>query len=146
MPAPLLDRRDLEFMLYELFDVEQCLSRERYSDHNRETIDAALDVSQAIAEKYFLPYRQKVDTHQPTFDGEKVQMIPEIQQALDAVIEAGLASPGADYELGGMQLPALATSAVFAYLNAAGSTTMGYIGLTNANANLIEAIVVQQMP
>lgn len=139
MPAPLLDRRDLEFMLYELFDVEQCLSRERYSDHNRETIDAALDVSQAIAEKYFLPYRQKVDTHQPTFDGEKVQMIPEIQRALDAVIEAGLASPGADYELGGMQLPALATSAVFAYLNAAGSTTMGYIGLTNANANLIEA-------
>lgn len=139
MPAPLLDRRDLEFMLYEVFDVEACLTRERYSDHNRETIDAALDVAQAIAENYFLPIRQKVDTNQPTFDGEHVQMIPEIKQALDAVIEAGLASPGADYEVGGMQLPALATSAASAYLNAAASTTMGYIGLTNANANLIDA-------
>ncbi len=139
MPAPLLDRRDLEFMLYEVFDVESGLTRERYSDHNRETIDAALDVAETIAEKYFLPFRQKIDTNQPTFDGEKVQMIPEIKQALDAVIEAGLASPGADYEMGGMQLPPLATSAVFAYLNAAGSTTMGYIGLTSANANLIEA-------
>ena len=139
MPAPLLDRRDLEFMLYEVFDVESSLTRERYSDHNRETIDAALDVAETIAEKYFLPFRQKIDTNQPTFDGEKVQMIPEIKQALDAVIEAGLASPGADYEMGGMQLPPLATSAVYAYLNAAGSTTMGYIGLTSANANLIEA-------
>jgi butyryl-CoA dehydrogenase len=126
-------------MLYEVFDVESGLTRERYSDHNRETIDAALDVAETIAEKYFLPFRQKIDTNQPTFDGEKVQMIPEIKQALDAVIEAGLASPGADYEMGGMQLPPLATSAVFAYLNAAGSTTMGYIGLTSANANLIEA-------
>ena len=139
MPAPLLSRRDLEFMLYEVFDVESTLTRERYSDHNKETIDAALDVAQAIAEKYFLPIRQKVDTHQPTFDGEKVQMIPEIKVALDAVIEAGLASPGADYEVGGMQLPALATAATGAYLNAAASTTMGYIGLTNANANLIDA-------
>ncbi len=139
MPAPLLDRRDLEFMLYEVFDVEASLSRERYCDHNRETIDAAMDVAETVAEKYFLPYRQKIDTHQPTFDGKQVQMIPEIRQANDAVIQAGLASPGADYEVGGMQLPALAASAVFAYLNAAGSTAMGYIGLTNANANLIDA-------
>lgn len=139
MPAPLLDRRDIEFMLYEVFDLESSLSRERYCDHNRETIDAALDVAQSIAEKYFLPVRQKIDTHQPTFDGKQVQMIPEIKQALDAVIDAGLAFPGADYEVGGMQLPPLAVSAVTAYLTAAGSTTMGYIGLSNANANLIDA-------
>jgi butyryl-CoA dehydrogenase len=139
MVAPLLNRRDLEFMLYELFDVESMASRERYADHNRETIDAALDTAQAVAEKYFLPYRQKVDTHQPTFDGQHVDMIPEIKVALDAVVASGLASPGADYELGGMQLPALATAVSSAYLSAAGSTTMGYIGLTNANANLIDA-------
>ena len=144
MAAPLLSRRDLEFMIYELFDVESTLTRERYSDHNRETIDAALDVAQAIAEKYFLPIRQKVDTNQPTFDGQKVQMIPEIKTALDAVIEAGLASPGADYEVGGMQLPALATAGTGAYLNAAASTTMGYIGLSNANANLIDAHGTEQ--
>ena len=139
MAAPILDRRDLEFMLYELFDVESMSSRGRYADHNRETINAAMDTAQAVAEKYFLPIRQKVDTHQPTFDGEKVQMIPEIKPALDAVIESGLAFPGADYEVGGMQLPALAAAATGAYLNAVGSTTMGYIGLTNANTNLIAA-------
>jgi butyryl-CoA dehydrogenase len=139
MPAPLLDRRDLEFLLYELFDVESMAQRERYADHNRETINAALDTSQAVAEKYFLPIRQKVDTNEPTFDGQEVHMIPEIKVALDAVVEAGLTAPGADYELGGMQLPAVAAAVSSAYLSAAGSTTVGYIGLTNANANLIEA-------
>lgn len=139
MPAPLLDRRDLEFLLYELFDVESMAQRERYADHNRETINAALDTSQAVAEKYFLPIRQKVDTNEPTFDGQEVHMIPEIKVALDAVVEAGLTAPGADYELGGMQLPAVAAAVSSAYLSAAGSTTVGYIGLTNANANLIQA-------
>jgi alkylation response protein AidB-like acyl-CoA dehydrogenase len=139
MPAPLLSERDLEFMLYELFDAESLTERERYSDHNRETFDAAIAISKTVAEKYFLPIRQKVDTHQPTFDGQKVVMIPEIKVALDAVIEAGLASPVADYELGGMQLPAIVAAVSGAYLSAAGSTTMGYIGLTGANANLINA-------
>ena len=139
MPAPLLDRRDLEFMLYEMFDVESMAARERYADHNRETINAAIDTSQAIAEKYLLPIRQKVDTNEPTFDGEKVQMIPEIKVALDAVSEAGLVSPSANYELGGMQLPAIAGAVASAYLTAAGSTVVGYAGLTNANANLIDA-------
>jgi alkylation response protein AidB-like acyl-CoA dehydrogenase len=139
MPAPLLDQRDLEFMLYEMFDAEALTSRERYADHNRETFDAAISTSRTVAEKYFLPIRQKVDTHQPTFDGEKVTMIPEIKVALDAVVAAGLASPIADYEMGGMQLPALVAAVSGAYLAAAGSTTMGYIGLTNANANLINA-------
>jgi hypothetical protein len=49
MAAPILDRRDLEFMLYEVFDVESMNSRERYADHNRETINAAMDTAQAKA-------------------------------------------------------------------------------------------------
>lgn len=139
MPAPLLCERDLQFMLFELFDTESLCERERYADHSRETFTAAMETARTVAEKYFLPIRQKVDTHQPTFDGEKVQMIPEIKVALDAAVEAGLGSSTANYELGGMQLPAIVASAAGAYLSAAGSVTMGYLGLTSANANLIEA-------
>lgn len=139
MVAPILDTRDLEFMLYELFDAESLTQRERYSDHSRDTFRAAMETGETVAQKYFLPIRQKVDTHQPTFDGKNVDMIPEIKVAVDAVIESGLANPTADYELGGMQLPAIVASATSSYLSAAGSTTMGYTGLTNANCNLIQA-------
>jgi alkylation response protein AidB-like acyl-CoA dehydrogenase len=139
MPAPILDQRDLEFMLYELFDSEQLCERERYSDHSRETFDAAIATGKTLAEKYFLPMQKKVDRNEPTFDGKKITMIPEIKIAVDAVIESGMASSSADFELGGMQLPPLVASVASGYLSAAGSTSMGYIGLTNANANLIDA-------
>ncbi|MGK0500692.1 MAG: butyryl-CoA dehydrogenase [Oceanicoccus sp.] len=144
MVAPILDRRDLEFMLYELFDAESMTQRPRYEDHSRETFTAAIDIAQSLAEKYLLPNRLKVDQNQPTFDGEKVQMIPEIKIALDAIVAAGLVSPSADYESGGMQLPGIVASAASGYLTAAGSTTVGYIGLTNANANLIDAYGSEQ--
>ncbi len=139
MAAPILNTRDLEFMLYELFDAEGLTQRERYADHSRETFRAAMDTAQTVAEKYFLPIRQKIDTNEPTFDGEKVTMLPEIKTAVDAVIESGLACTTASYEMGGMQLPRIVASAVSAFLTASGSTTLGYTGLTNANCNLIEA-------
>lgn len=139
MPAPILNRRDIEFFLYEMFDVESLQSRERYQDHDKETFNAAIDTAQAVAERYFLPIRQKVDANEPTFDGKNVHMIPEIKVALDAVMDAGLTCPTTDYEMGGMQLPLVAASGAFAYLSAVGSTTLGYISLTHANCNLIEA-------
>lgn len=139
MPAPILCERDLHFMLYELFDAEGLTERPRYADHSRETFNAAIDTARTIAEKYFLPIRQKVDSNEPTFEGGKVRMLPEIKIAVDAAIDAGFVSATADYELGGMQLPLTVAAAANAYLSAAGSTTMGYLSLTNANCNLIEA-------
>jgi alkylation response protein AidB-like acyl-CoA dehydrogenase len=138
MPAPILDERELEFMLYELFDAESLTQRERYSDHSRETFSAAINTARVVAEKYLVPIRQKVDTNAPEFDGERVQMIPEIKVACDAVVDSGLSAPTADYELGGMQLPLIVSNAASAYLSAAGSTLLGYTGLTAANANLID--------
>lgn len=138
MAAAIVSDRDLEFMLFELFDALKMTERERYQDHNKETFLAALDTAKAVSEKYFVPIRQKVDQNEPTFDGEKVHLIPEIKTAINAVFEAGLAAPTTDYEVGGMQLPQTVASAVSAYLSAAASTTMGYVWLTHANCNLLE--------
>lgn len=139
MSAPIINQRDIEFYLYEMFDVESLTKRERYQDHDRDTFNGAIETAKTIAEKYFLPIRQKVDSNEPTFDGEKVHMIPEIKVALDAVLDAGLAAPTSDYELGGMQMPLVAASGAFAFLSAVASTTLGYISLTHANCNLIQA-------
>jgi alkylation response protein AidB-like acyl-CoA dehydrogenase len=139
MPAPIINRRDLEFFLYEMFDVQSMTNRERYQDHDKETFNSAIDTAQTIAEKYFLPIRQKVDFNEPTFDGEKIQMLPEIKVAIDTVVKAGLSAPTSDYEMGGMQLPLVVASCAFSYLSAAASTTVGYISLTHGNCNLIEA-------
>ncbi|RPA61513.1 acyl-CoA dehydrogenase [Shewanella frigidimarina] len=139
MPATLMNERDLEFMLYELFDSEALTSRARYQDHDRQTFNEVVTTAKTIAEKYFLPIRQKLDTHQPTFDGKKVHIIPELKTAIDAVNESGIGAATADYDLGGMQLPPIIASAAASFLSVAGGVGMGYNMLTTANANLLQA-------
>jgi alkylation response protein AidB-like acyl-CoA dehydrogenase len=139
MSSELMNERDIEFMLYEFFDSESLIKRERYQDHDRQTFNEVISTAKTIAEKHFLPIRQKLDTHQPTFDGKRVHLIPELKPAIDAVIASGLSSATADYESSGMQLPPIIASAASSYLTVAGGVGLGYNMLTNANANLLEA-------
>src|SRR5690606_33859450 len=101
----LLSRRDLSFMLYDWLAVERLCERPRFADHSRETFDAVLDTSEAIAVDKFAPHNRKADLNEPTFDGERVHMIPEVAEALRAFCDAGLMAGAQDYELGGAQLP-----------------------------------------
>ncbi len=139
MSAPMLNERDIEFMLYELFNSESLNQRERYQDHDRHTFNEVINTAKAIAVKHFLPIRQKLDTEQPTFDGKNVHTLPEQKPAIDAVIESGLASATADYKYHGMQLPPIVANMAGAYLTISGGNSMGYTMLTNANANLLQA-------
>ncbi|HSQ69513.1 MAG TPA: acyl-CoA dehydrogenase [Steroidobacteraceae bacterium] len=139
MPAKLLSRRDLEFLLYEWLDVVQLCQRPRFADHARETFDAALDAAERIAEEQFLPHRRRSDLEEPEFDGDSVRLIPEIGAAWSAFAGAGLLAAAQDYELGGMQLPAVVDKACFAYFLAANVGTASYPLLTIGNANLLLA-------
>lgn len=139
MVAPLLNQRDIDFLLYEVFEVQTLTNRERYCDHSRETFDAAINTAQVVAEKYLLPIRRKVDSEEPMFENGGVIMPSVVEEAVRAIFDAGLAAAGEDYEMGGMQLPGVVAAAARAYLNAACCSVVSYAGLTEGNANLIQA-------
>ncbi|HEX4987018.1 MAG TPA: acyl-CoA dehydrogenase [Burkholderiales bacterium] len=137
MQSKLLNRRDLDFVLYELLDVGALTERERFAEHSRETFDAAIDTAAKIAEEKFAPHNRKADLDEPRFRGGKVEIIPEVREALDAFCKAGFMAAAQDFELGGMQLPWTIAQACFAWFNAANVSTAAYPFLTVANANLI---------
>jgi len=139
MPAPMINERDIEFLLYELFDSESLIARPRYQDHDRQTFSQVIETAKVLATKHFLPIRQLLDTDQPTFDGKIVHHPKELKTAFDAVVESGLPSATADYDFNGMQLPPIVACIANAYLTIAGGTGMGYSALTSANANLLQA-------
>ncbi len=144
MQSKILSRRDLEFVLYELLEVGALTGRPRYADHSRETFDAALDTCERMATELFEPHYKKNDQNEPRVfideDGsERVRIIPEVKQALDAFCQAGLMAAGQDYDLGGMQLPAVVNAACFAWFKGANVATAGYPFLTIGNANLLLA-------
>ncbi len=139
MNSPIVNRRDLDFLLYELLNVERFTERTRYGDHSRETFDAAIDTAHRLALEHFHPHNRKGDTHEPVFDGDQVSTIPEVKHALKLLAETGLMAAGQDYELGGMQLPVTIAQTCTAIFKGANVASYAYAGLTIAAANLILA-------
>ncbi|MCW2511308.1 MAG: acyl-CoA dehydrogenase [Mycobacterium sp.] len=137
MKSTLLSRRDLDFLLYEWLRVDELTKRQRFAEHSRDTFDGVLDLSEELAERYFATHNKKSDANEPTFDGTRVTVIPEVKEAIEAFAQADLIGASMDEGLGGAQLPVCVAQAAFAYVSAANVSTSGYLMLTVANANLI---------
>ncbi|WP_250005942.1 acyl-CoA dehydrogenase [Actinoplanes sp. M2I2] len=137
MASKILSRRDLDFLLYEWLDVEALTARERFAEHSRDTFDAFLDVSAEIAERDFAPHNRRSDLEEPTFDGVRVRMNPEVAAALKVFNDTGLLSATMDSSVGGLQMPHVVARACFAWFQAANIATSSYSLLTAGNANLL---------
>jgi butyryl-CoA dehydrogenase len=132
-----IDKRDLEFQLYDVFGAEDLLEHELFADHSRETFDAVIETAYRVAHDKFLPHAQKLDAHEPTFDGERVLLIPEVQEAVDAFVESGFVAGSFPAEVGGMGLPYTVAQAYMAVFYAANCSTAAYPPLTIAASNLL---------
>ncbi|MDA2950216.1 MAG: acyl-CoA dehydrogenase [Actinomycetota bacterium] len=137
MKSMLVSRSDLDFLLYDWLRIDELTKRDRFAEHSRETFDAVLELCEQLATRYFANHNKKSDANEPTFDGHRVTVIPEVKEALDAVAQADIIAMTMDQRLGGAQLPATVAQAAFAWFAAANVSTAGYLMLTMANANLL---------
>jgi len=136
--TPLIDRRNLDFVLHEMLDTPSLCGYPRFSEHGRETFDAAIAAAHDLALAKFAPHNRKSDAEEPHLVDGRVQIIPEVKLGLDAHAEAGFPAMMADAHDGGMQLPytiALVCDAMFATANVA---TAGYTMLAHGVANLLK--------
>src|SRR5438034_10241364 len=106
MRSRIVNRRDLEFQLFEVLDMDSLRERPRFAQHSRETMLDAIDTALAIAEEKDAPHNRKADEHEPTFDGQGVHLAPEVKEAHEAYIAAGRLSANEDRENRSPQLPA----------------------------------------
>lgn len=140
----LINQKDLDFLLYQVFSAEQLTQLERYQEHDKATFDSILDTARGIAADYFAPHNAKGDAQEPHFDGTQVHTIAEVKQAWQQFAQAGLLCAQHDYDQGGMQLPTLINMAANAYFMSANPATVAYSFLTAAAANLIQAFGTEQ--
>ena len=137
MPSPIINRRDLDFVLHELLDVASLTRAARFAEHSRETFDAAIDAALAIAADEFAPHNRVSDENEPRFDGERVTLIPEVGRALKAHADAGLLAACFDEAQGGMQLPSVIANACWCLCKGANIATETYATLTIGVANML---------
>ena len=78
---PLLNPRDVDFLLYEWLDVAELCDRPRYSEHSKESFDSVLDLTADIATKRFAPHYKTADANEPFVnpDGDAI-IIRNIQR------------------------------------------------------------------
>ena len=135
----IVNRRDLDFVMYEALDLNKILESEHYADYDRESLDAMMDLCQSLAEDQFLPSAGKLDANEPKFIDGKVETIPEVKEAINAYREAGLCTSAYDADIGGMQLPWMMDQALNGMFVCANNPIHTYLFLTQGVANMLNA-------
>ena len=140
-----VNRRELDFLLYEMFDVEKLLSSERFAAYDRESVRQFLDTAESIAEDIFLPIAALVDKEEPAFVDGKAIVPKETKTALQAFADAGFFALTFDEDAGGLQAPWFLYTAISGMFTCANVGVTNYAFLTIAAANLLNAFGTEDL-
>jgi alkylation response protein AidB-like acyl-CoA dehydrogenase len=142
--SPIVDRRNIDFVLFEVFGLDKILASPFYSHCDRATVDQILDSAERIATELFLPSAAELDANPPRMVDGKVQIIREVGAALTAYADAGLSAQTFAHDDGGLQLPYSMAMAVDGMFIAANQAIANYAILTTAAAHLLVAFGTEE--
>jgi alkylation response protein AidB-like acyl-CoA dehydrogenase len=136
---PLLDDRTVEFILYELLDVEALCNLPDFGEHNRHTFDLLLTSARTLARRVLFPNYRTIDAAPPVLRDGRVYVHPLLKAAWPQLVDLGLIAATRGPEVGGSMLPLAVASLASAYLMAGNLSAYGFVGLTSGAAHLLEA-------
>ena len=140
MLNPLVDTRDVKFVLFELLEVDKLTKYPKYSDFDHETFEATIDLAEQISVDVIYPTAEEGDKTGAKWDPvTKEVTIPAcFHAAIDAYYEAGFMGLFDDPESGGMGLPYLVGMASAEFIIAANYSLFMYPGLSHGCMELID--------
>jgi butyryl-CoA dehydrogenase len=139
MSNPLLSDRDVDFLLYQVLDVERLCTLPYFAEHSRETFDLYLKSARRLAREVLLPSYRAIDSEPPRLSDGRVKVHPLLREIYPQLVALGLTNATRPAAVGGQQLPVTVAALAGAYLQAGNLSAAGYVGLTGSAAHLIEA-------
>lgn len=139
MTNPLLNDRDVSFLLHEVLDAEALCAHDYFADHSRDTFDMFVDNARRLAREHFYPAYRPMDTEPPQLVDGSIILHPAARGLYRKLVDLGMLNATRPEGVGGAQLPN--TVGVFGsmYLMAANLHVFGFAMLTNGAAHLIES-------
>ena len=137
MPKKYVDVDTLKYIIYDVHKLENLLSRERFQDHDKESLDMFLNSVKEFADRELFPYFKEMDENPAYHRDGKVFVHKQVEKMMYQGGDLGLISAPFDYEVGGLQIPLMMQTAAFYVLDAANNHLPGYAGLTQGAAELI---------
>ena len=132
-----VDIDTLKYMLYDVHKLEDLLERERFVDHDKESLDMFLESTKDFADRELFPFIKEMDEKPAYHKDGKVYVHSQVETMMKKGGELGFISASFDYDIGGMQIPLMAHTAATYILDAANNHLPGYAGLTQGAAELI---------
>ena len=139
MATKYVDLPTVKFLMTQVQDLNTVLAKERYQDHDSESVDLFLDSVKQFADKELFPYFKEMDEKPAYHKDGTVHVHPQVEKMMVEGGALGLISAPFDYEDGGLQIPLLVHTAAGYILDAANNHLPGYSGLTSGAAELIIA-------
>lgn len=139
MAAQFYSKRNLQFLLYEVFDSESLTQYPYYQDHARETFDMILDSAEQISEKLLKPLLTEMDRKEPQLVDGKIKIHEGMFPILKKFGEDGWINAGFSYDEGGQQIPSTVLSSAAFIFQAANYSSSVFPFLTSGAANLIRS-------
>jgi alkylation response protein AidB-like acyl-CoA dehydrogenase len=136
---PLIDDRDVAFLLDEVLGVSRLTELPYYADHDRGTFELVLTSARRLARDVLYPAYRTLDESPPKLVDGRILVHPRLKEIFPLLIDLGLVAAHRPHEVGGQQLPLTIVTMAAAYLMAGNAAAYGYIGLTQGAAHLIEA-------
>ncbi len=138
MLNPLIDTRDVKFVLFELLEVDKLTKYPEYADFDKDTFEATIDLAEQLSVDVLYPTADEGDKNGAKWDPvTKAVKIPECYHpALDAFYEAGFMGISDKVEHGGMGMPYGVAAGTAEYLCAANYCLGMYPGLSHGAMEL----------
>jgi alkylation response protein AidB-like acyl-CoA dehydrogenase len=132
------DRRDVDFVLHEQFEVETLSRHPAFADFNRRTIDMIVSEARNLALKEFLPCLREADEEGCTFDNGKVSVPRAFHRIYQLFREGGWIAMCDDPDWGGQGMPSCVALAANNFFNGANFPFMLQIILAHGAGKLVE--------
>ncbi|MFO0549591.1 MAG: acyl-CoA dehydrogenase [Polyangiaceae bacterium] len=139
MTNPLFRERDVDFLLYEVLEVDKLTALPAFAEHSRETFDLFVREARRLARDVLFPAYRPFDEAPPKLADGKITVHPALHEIYARMVGMGLVAATRPVDVGGQHLPLCVAAVAHAYLMAANLSAFGYVGLTTGAGHLIEA-------
>lgn len=129
--------RNLKFLLYEVFQVEDLCQFPFFEEHSRDIFDLTLETALKMGQDLLRPAIREMDQNAPAFIDGGVKVHPAVRAFMKESGEGGWIASLFSFEQGGQQIPQLISTAGQFIFAAANYSASIYPHLTTGAANLI---------
>lgn len=139
------NKRDINFLLHEVFNVESLTQYEYYQDHSIDSFNMIIDTAWKIGTDICYPVLQDMDKNPPRYEDAQAKVHPAVRTFLDEMGSGGWINADWDYEAGGQQLPNLIKFVYGFIFTAANYSLSAYQMLTAGAATIMNLFASEEI-